>query len=121
MYLYRVEHKTDREGPYARLGDMMDERPHLYMTKDHPSPWEEGLDFSFGDHCGFESKKKLLEWFPLKDLKDFEKESLYVYKIHTRSVEKGKRQLIFDPSFNYYRKRIKLKDLRSYQRTLFGY
>lgn len=116
MYLYRVEHEKTREGPYAYIGPMQDVKPHLYMKRDHPSPYDEGLDFHFGDHCGFESKKKLLDWFTFEDLKDFEKDNLFVYKIHTeeRWIEKGKRQLIFNPDFNYYRKRIPLKDLRRY-------
>jgi hypothetical protein len=118
MYLYRVEHKKTREGPYAYIGPMQDVKPHLYYMDDHPSPYDEGLDFWMGiNQCGFESKKKLLDWFTIKDLEDFEKDNLHVYKIHTeeRWVEKGRRQLIFNPDFNYYRKRIPLKDLRQYK------
>lgn len=117
MYLYRVEHKRTREGPYAYYGPMQDERPHLYRMSDHPNPCDEGLDFEFGMHCGFESKKKLMDWFTLDDLKDFEKHDLHVYKIHTdeRWFQKGERQVIFDPDLNYYRKRIPLKDLRQYK------
>lgn len=116
MYLYRVEHKETKLGPYAHFGPMQDVKPHLYRIEDHPSPWDEGLYFEIGMHCGFESKKKLLDWFPIEDLKDFEKEDLHVYKIHTNDewVDKGERQLVFDPDGNYYRKRIPLKDLRAY-------
>lgn len=122
MYLYRVEHKTDRVGPYATFGDMQDERPHLYRTVDHPSPFDEDLDFEYGMHCGFESKKKLLEWFSWEDLEHFEKYGLYVYKIHTDEswFQKGEKQVIFDPALNYYRKRITLNSLRQYA-VSFGY
>jgi hypothetical protein len=62
----------------------------------HPNPFDEGLDFHYGDHCGFESKEKLLRWFSLRDLKYFQKYGLYVYKIHADWIEKGEKQAIFD-------------------------
>lgn len=116
MYLYRVEHKESRVGPYYYYGpDLMDAKIHLYEMDTHPSPRDENLDFSFGMHCGFESKAKLLDWFTFQDLKDFQKHGLNVYKIHVEWVEKGEKQLIFDPATVSYRKKIDLKDLRRWK------
>lgn len=118
MYLYRVEHKTERAGPYHTIGpELKDDKPHLYTYSTHPSPYDEDLNFDYGMHCGFESKQKLLDWFTFDDLKDFQKYGMNVYKIHVDDgwVEKGVRQLIFDPAYIYDRKKISLKDLRRWK------
>jgi hypothetical protein len=112
MYVYRVEHPNKGLGPYQC--NLTQDKDHLYEYPEHPSPWCEGLEIEEHEVCGFESKEKLLKWFTLKDLKDFRKEGLRVYKMHVvpNTVQIGERQVVFDREEVYYKKEVSLKSLR---------
>lgn len=102
MIVYRVE-DIQQNGPYMTLQreDWTIRDHNNEMT--HPTPQEDGVEDCkiTGDHkCGFESRKKLLQWFNKEEREKLHKHgfviSLYKIRKTQYNVLIGHKQLMFD-------------------------
>lgn len=95
MVIYRVEHVTNRQGPYSN--GACDWERH-YSNPLCPAPDEDGIykwqfDKTF---YGFKSKKDLVNWFGKEYIRQFEEKELYVYMYRGWDVSLGNKHLGFD-------------------------
>ena len=95
-YIYRLEHKDLREGPFRskdhlEFTDQMIDRFGRFNT-----PWEDKLTFRAGLHLhGVPTRKWLLAWFG-PYLKFFEERGYVVALYKVKDHQKGKHQVLFE-------------------------
>ncbi len=102
MFVYRIEHKTERIGPYTDTEDGYgigyEFRDEIAVGEEHPAPWEDGLDHcTYAYYCGFSSKAQMQAWFKPHHIEWFEKNDYYVYRyvVNPQYVEHGCKQCMF--------------------------
>lgn len=94
MVVYRVEHETNKLGPY-----------HNGITSwehygiDCPSPDDDGIEACGSNlYYGFESKRLAYEWFGAEYIEEFTEKDhyLYLFVVRDEAVFKGEKHLAFD-------------------------
>jgi len=104
MYVYRVEHKETRIGPYQACAASS---PRLY-DDDHPSPMQSGIIMERDDFSCFAKPADLTKWFRTSEITDFKKYGfdVYRYEIKASDVKLGYKQAAFKKDKAYKRERV---------------
>lgn len=93
MYVYRMEHKVDGEGPYRT--DRKDGSVSLSLYNEHPTPEQDGLDTVKVVYCwdrdfyfAFAYKNQLKKWFYIRkyNIKLYKHYHIVKYKVKKSDV-----------------------------------
>ena len=116
--VYRVEHIVYRHGPYRHAGMSkrhkdLSERLCKAITSSQPLPYNDGIEMSDDDYCGFDSLASLLDWFILW-LDELEEHDYHVavFEVAEEDVKVEARQVVF-PRKKYRRmSAIRMKEVK---------
>lgn len=95
MRIYRIEDKNGL-GPYA--GGAMSRAEYGYEPKRHPSPVDDGINYSHDIYAGFPSLTKCYYWFVDTWIRQYLRQHGYkigVYECPGHYVQHGQRQVAF--------------------------
>jgi hypothetical protein len=120
--VYRIEHKTDRRGPYTGMADICTSR---YYDDNHPGPSGDGMDtyaMTWNHIFGFSYMRQMLTWFRFRDIFRIRKQGfrVYRYKIDRSDVIFGGRQVAFNRTRATVREEVPLSRMMRHLATPFG-